>query len=161
MAFSKTKSLWYLFTIVLSSAIVYLTYMKFFEQEKILDINLTNICKMQKNTIFLFNFNDKNITVKDPLFKVKRMYILKKYFKKDFFIECNNDKRIFILKEGAILKSNLDSIDIGKNSQKLHGYMGVITNNDCYFVDKKGVFWGDKDSRFMNDSPRDIRKYCK
>ena len=161
MAFSKIKSLCCLFVIVLCSAIVYLTYMRFFEQEDILEVNLTNICRIQKNTIFIFDFNDKNITVKDPLSMVNRMYILKKYFKKNFFIECKNKKRVFVFKSGAILKSDSDSIDVEKNSQKLHGYMGVYTKNNCYYVDKKGNFFGNEDSRFMDGSPRDIRKYCK
>lgn len=132
----------------------------FNEKKDVLDIDLSNICPNSKNTEFILNFEERNITIADPLSMVKKIYIFKNDFMNKFTIKCNGKKRFFLLRNGAILKTFDDSIDVGKITQKLHGYMGVFTKNSCYYVDKKGYFWGNIDSRTMDNAPKEIEKYC-
>lgn len=126
----------------------------------VLDINLSNICDTKNYTEFVFNFKNQNITLRDPFSKIHTVFIRRKYLENSFFVKCNGKKRVIILKEGAILKSNKDSIDIERNSQKLHGYMGIFTNNSCYYVDHEGYFWGDRDSQTIDNPPKEMKKYC-
>jgi len=102
-------------------------------------LNPNNMCINTKVSFFIFKFSNRNIIVKDTNRFIKKIYINKKELK-NLYLECDKNIKRFIFTEGAILKTDTDSIDIENNYEKVHGYMGVFIKNDCYYVNKNGTF---------------------
>ena len=107
----------------------------------VVQIKIDNFCKKQaRKTRFEICFLDRNVTIFDPLQKVKKIFIFKSDIKNKFNVSVKDYIRIIHIKSGVILKTKNDSIDVGNSEEKLHGYMGVFTKNNCYYVDKNGTF---------------------
>lgn len=85
------------------------------------------------NSKFIFLFKDFNTTINDKNSSVRKIYhsILD-----TIQIKIQNHNRLIYIQGGAILKTENDSIDVQNNHEKLHGYMGEWTKNNCYFVNE-------------------------
>jgi len=81
-----------------------------------------------------FKFNKRSVIVYDKFAKIILVLIDKHNIKNKISIQNN---QLFIRSQ-ATLKTKTDSIGISVTGEKLHGYMGVWTKNDCYYVDENG-----------------------
>lgn len=135
------KHLKKLFIVVVFCIIGNYTYDKFIRIGfDVVQINIDNFCKKQAiKTRFIISFLDRDVTIFDPLQKVKKIFIFKSDIKK-IKVSVKKYIRIVSIESGVILKTENDSIDVGYNSEKLHGYMGVWEKNNCYDVNQNGTF---------------------
>jgi len=102
------------------------------------EINLKNICNDAKSSYYTFIYEDRNVTVYDMQNTLKHMFFNKKGLVDKLFISCDKERKFINIRTGAILKSEKDSIDVEPTYEKLHGYMGVWTKNNCYNIEKNG-----------------------
>jgi hypothetical protein len=103
-------------------------------------MNVDNICKTSKSATYKIILKDRNVTINDPYKYINGLIADKKDFQSHLKIECTKDNKTFILSTTVGLKTNHDSIGVMNHTNKLHGYMGVWEENNCYFVDKNGSF---------------------
>jgi len=100
-----------------------------------------NMVKSKFNqTKFIFIFDEENKTVVDSYNLVHKIHIgLENENKID--INMINNQRLIQIKNGAILKTDNDSVDVEKEFTKLKGYMGIWDKEHTkFYVDKNGEF---------------------
>jgi len=110
----------------------------FTNNDNTVKVNLKNICIDTISSYYTFIFEDRDVIVYDMHNTLKHMFLNKNDLADRLFINCNKKRKIINIKTGAILKTEKDSIDIEPTYEKLHGYMGVWTKNNCYNIDKNG-----------------------
>jgi hypothetical protein len=103
-------------------------------------MNVDNICQTSKSATYEIILKDRNVTINDPYKQIDSLILEKKDFRSHLKIECTQNNKMFILSVPVGLKTNHDSIGIMNYTNKLHGYMGVWEEKNCYFVDKNGSF---------------------
>jgi len=139
MAFKKYIKISFLLTIIgICSHIIYDKYIK--NNFEITIINIDNFCNRVKSSSYIFKLPTRDVVIKDDNGLIKKIYVNKNIFNKDFLLDCKKNKKYFFFKQGAILKTQNDSIDVMKFNEKLHGYMGIWQKNNCYYVDYNGNF---------------------
>jgi len=103
-------------------------------------INPNNICSISDSVTYLFVFRKRRVTVKDPYNKIITLILNKSALISKLKIECDQNKKKFVLNTTAGLKTQSDSLGIGTTIDKLHGYMGIWEKHNCYHVDQNGTF---------------------
>jgi len=99
-------------------------------------VNINNqYCCPNKKFLYVILLKDRKVTIDDHY-----RLIIKLIFPKDGKIVNKTEGTIckVDITTPVLIKTKTDSIDIMTYGEKLHGYMGVWTKNDCYYVDKNG-----------------------
>lgn len=100
------------------------------------DLNILTLVQGHTNfsrTKILFSYPDNPATIWDPHNKLYQIY-----GNYPDSITITNRTRLVIFTKPAILKSNADSIEIGRNYAKYAGYLGITTDSRKFVITPEG-----------------------
>jgi len=99
-------------------------------------VNINNqYCCPNKKFLYVVLLKDRRVVIDD-----QNRLIVKLIFSKDGKIVYKEEDDIckVYITTSILIKTKTDSMDIMTYGEKLHGYMGMWTNSDCYYVDENG-----------------------